>query len=77
MPRSILLASIVAAGIGVHHPETHAVDVSKETRQAAKARVVAALGGSASDVELSAEPALDVGGCRFLRATHQIGRAHV
>jgi hypothetical protein len=71
MPRGILLASIVAAGIGVHHPEAHAVDVSKETREAAKARVAAALGGSPSDVELSAEPALDVGGCRFLRATHR------
>lgn len=71
MPRGILLASIVAAGLGVHHPETRAVDVSKETQQAAKARVAEALGGSASEVEISAEPALDLGGCRFLRATHR------
>lgn len=47
------------------------MDVSKETRQAAKARVAAALGGSDADVELSAEPGLDFGGCRFLRATHR------
>lgn len=71
MARRILLASIVAAGIGAHQPEAHAVDVSKETQQAAKARVATALGGSAADVELSAEPELDFGGCRFLRATHR------
>ena len=47
------------------------MDLSKEMQQAAKARVAEALGGSTADVELSAEPELDFGGCHFLRATHR------
>ena len=55
----------------MHHAEADAVDLSEQTQQAAKARVAAALGGSSADVTLSAEPGLDFGGCRFLRATHR------
>lgn len=47
------------------------MDVSKDVQQAARERVAQALGGSASDVELSAVPELDFGGCHFLRATHR------
>ena len=44
---------------------------SKDVQQRARERVVQALGGSASEVELSAESELDHGGCHFLRATHR------
>ena len=71
MTGRILLAATIAAVIGLHQPEVHAVEMSKEAQRAAKARVAEALGGSAADVELSAEPELDFGGCRFLRATHR------
>ncbi len=40
-------------------------------QQKAKARMVEALGGSTSDIELSALPDLELNGCHFLRATHR------
>jgi hypothetical protein len=69
--RIVIAPLLVALATGVHHPEANAVDVSKDVQQAARERVAQALGGSPSDVELSAEPALDLGGCHFLRATHR------
>lgn len=62
---------LVALGTGLHPMEANAMTVDEQVQRAARERVAEALGGSASDVSLSAEPDLDVGGCRFLRATHR------